>query len=408
MRFSVLFTVLVGTLGAASLASAKPSSARNRVAVFPVVPVGEGVLPSAAGAMTEALMEELGDQGVVAEDKARVGNNAAKLIEEGRRDLARMQVPKAITALEAAVAQSDDNKQKAQASLLLAEAYYRRGDESKGQRALETVVRCAPDTKLAADRYPPVFIKAFDDVKARTGSSRAPASSPQMAATGLKSILAANVFDAEARSKAIAIGRSAGADTILILGMARGDRLFTLEAYAGHVRTGRWMALPIAQPDFDMLSSPAEASKLVRELQTFKETALDNVLVHGVSKPLPIIADEPVVAPAPAVVGRRAEPEPATQQQVAAQQEQLDRDSVLAADLAAIDGYESTPLTPMTPVAYQPQAYGRVERSSAGITSKWYFWVGVGVGAAIIGGTAAYLATRDTHDANTLQVQASW
>ena len=219
---------------------------------------------------------------MTAEDKARASGNAVKLIEDGRRDLHRLHIPQAIKSLEGALALTEDHKQQAQASLLLAEAYYRRGDESKGKQAMETVARYAPDTALSPDRYPPVFIKAYDEVKARTPAATA-SSAASGSTTTLRSVLAANVFDNDARQRALASARSAGADTVVVLGMARGDRLFTLEAYAGQVRTGRWMALPIAQPDFDMLSAPAEASRLVRELETFKETALDSVLVHGLN-----------------------------------------------------------------------------------------------------------------------------
>ena len=50
MRFVVVLTVLAS---AGVAFAAKPPVARHRVAVFPVVPVGEGVLPSAAGSMTK-------------------------------------------------------------------------------------------------------------------------------------------------------------------------------------------------------------------------------------------------------------------------------------------------------------------------------------------------------------------
>ena len=76
---------------------------------------------------------------------------------------------------------------------------------------------------------------------------------------------------------------------------------------------------------------------------------------------------------------------------------------MLAADLAAIEGYDTRPVEPMS----QPQVYSRVD-SGGGVTSKWYFWVGVGVGAAIIGGTTYYLATRNHGADNTVSLQAAW
>ena len=351
---------MLTALAMAGVASAKPlPSGRGRVAVVPVVPVGPGVLDSAAGSMTEALLEELGNRGVLAEGKARVSGNATKLIEDGRRELQRMQVPKAITALEGALALTDDPKQQAQASLLLAEAYYRRGDEAKGREALAQVARSAPDTTLSPERYPPVFVKAFEDVKANT---------PPAAAVPKDN----NLFDAGARAQALSAGKSAGADYVIVAGMARGERLFTLEAYAGHVRTGRWMALPVGQPDFDMLSASVEASKIVRELETFRESTLDGVLVHNIA---PAAVQDPVSPIVP----------------------ELDRDSALAADYAAINNYDTSPVV-----------YDRVEKKSDGITSKWYFWVGAGIGAALIGGTVYYLATHEGSGGNTVSVQAAW
>ncbi|MBC7793861.1 MAG: hypothetical protein H7Z43_09140, partial [Clostridia bacterium] len=53
------------------------------------------------------------------------------------------------------------------------------------------------------------------------------------------------------------------------------------------------------------------------------------------------------------------------------------------------------------------QVYHRVDRGG-GITSKWYFWVGVSVGAALIGGATYYFATRDDAASNAVSVQASW
>ncbi|MBC7793579.1 MAG: hypothetical protein H7Z43_07710, partial [Clostridia bacterium] len=321
----VVLTVLTVLASADAAFAAAPPVARSRVAVFPVVPVGEGVLGSAAGSMTEGLLEELGDRGVIAEDKPRTSDNAAKLIEDGRRNLHRMHVPQAIKALEGALALTLDKKQQARASLLLAEAYYRRGDEAKGKQAMETVARYASETTLAPDHYPPVFIKAYEDVKAVTPADLTSGASSGPGTT-LRSILETNVFDNDVRQRALTSGRSAGADTVLILGMARGDRLFTLEAYAGQVRTGHWMALPVAQPDFDMLSASAEASRLVRELETFEKSELDNVFVHGLSnRPASV-----TVASAP-VVTRTSRPseEPGS----------LERDSVLA----AIGGYDARP-----------------------------------------------------------------
>ncbi|MGC4117316.1 MAG: PEGA domain-containing protein [Myxococcales bacterium] len=53
------------------------------------------------------------------------------------------------------------------ANLSLAVAYFRLGLDSDGEKALGNVVRLDPERKLDAEKYPPVFIRAFDNVNKR-------------------------------------------------------------------------------------------------------------------------------------------------------------------------------------------------------------------------------------------------
>ncbi|HEY3448852.1 MAG TPA: PEGA domain-containing protein [Myxococcales bacterium] len=53
------------------------------------------------------------------------------------------------------------------ANLSLAVAYFRLGLDSDGEKALANVVRLDPERKLDAEKYPPVFIRAFDNVNKR-------------------------------------------------------------------------------------------------------------------------------------------------------------------------------------------------------------------------------------------------
>jgi hypothetical protein len=50
------------------------------------------------------------------------------------------------------------------AHLNIAVAYFRLGQDADGEKALAQVVRLEPDKKLDAERYPPVFLRAFDNV----------------------------------------------------------------------------------------------------------------------------------------------------------------------------------------------------------------------------------------------------
>jgi hypothetical protein len=77
----------------------------------------------------------------------------------------------------------------------------------------------------------------------------------------------------------------------------------------------------------------------------------------------------------------------------------LTRD-VAAANLAAIDNYQ-----PMTDRG--AMSLGQSYEHDSSITSKWWFWTAVGVGAAAIGGTSYYLI-KHNHRGNTVSVQAAW
>ncbi|MBI5545806.1 MAG: PEGA domain-containing protein, partial [Deltaproteobacteria bacterium] len=50
------------------------------------------------------------------------------------------------------------------AYLTLAVSYFRRGQDSDGEKILAQVVRLDPERKLDAEKYPPVFLRTFDNV----------------------------------------------------------------------------------------------------------------------------------------------------------------------------------------------------------------------------------------------------
>ncbi len=384
--------------------------------------------------MTQALIDELKAlevqailvQDVVAPEAVTIAApatdpKAAQRLAEGRKALQKLQLPKAIPALEAAVAGfAGDDARAGEAALLLAEAHYRRGDEAKGRKALETVARVAPDTRLSPSKYPPVFISAFKEVRARVvKDSRSVTTSADQPGRAIRSGIEANTCDGAMRARGVRLARAPDADLVVLLGIANGERFFTVGGFAGDVRTGRWATLPTLKVDANMLSASIEGGKLARELVTlgkrFVATQVEGELrfVDAVIPPTPAAAvgQEPEVlnpdrrplndstsfatfAP-PAV----QEPGPLTRSSAT---DNLERDTALAADIAALDGYATEPS-----YADVPLATSATEARRGGVLGKWWFWTAVGVGAAVLGGTAYYLMSRD-RPSDTLSVQAAW
>ncbi|MEZ0311600.1 MAG: hypothetical protein ACAI38_07490 [Myxococcota bacterium] len=412
--------------------SAPALAGKGRIALHPVVVIGGSVPESAAVSMTQAVVEELkagGLDAIVVQDVAApdavsaaapavaTDPRAPRKLAEGRKALQKLQLPKAISALEVAVAGfAGDDARTAEAALLLAEAHYRRGDEAKGRKALERVARAAPDTRLDAKKYPPVFISAFREVRSRAAKDSRPAATPAPT-SDVRAGIAANACDAGMRARAVSLARAPAADVVVLLGIANGDRFFTVGGFAGDVRTGRWTTLPTLKVDAAMLSASIEGGKLARELAAlthqFAPTKLSGVapFVDAVVAPAPVVIATP--EPVAAVPDRRPlndstafttfapppvqTPPPVTRASAAVN---LERDAALAADLAVLDSY--APAYDDTPLATSTS-----EVRSGGIFTKWWFWSAVAAGAALAGGTTYLLMSRD-RPSDTLSVQAAW
>lgn len=417
------------------LASFPAFAGKDRVALHPVVVIGAGVPETAATAMTQALVDELKAaelQPIIVQDIAsaepapvvkpeatKVDPTADKKLAEGRKALQKLQLPKAITLLDSAVAGfAGDDKRTADAALLLAEAHYRRGDEAKGRKALEQVARAAPATKLDAKKYPPVFISAFKEVRSRVAKdSRLQATPVEATPVGrdVRAGIMANKCDATVRTRALALTRAPAADLVVVLGIGNGERFFTMGGFVGDARSGRWAVLPVVKLDAAMLSANIEAGKLARELASqakrFTPGSVVGTLpfVDGLvepQQPVAVTAREPVAERRPLNDATafatfsppiQQEPGPLTR---ASATDQLDHDSALAADLAALAGYDAPAYSAMPLEA-------TAEMKHDGITSKWWFWTAVGVGAAVVGGTTYYLMSHGGAS-DRVQVQAAW
>ena len=412
------------------LASSPALAGKGRVALHPVVVIGGTVPDSAAATMTEALRDELKSvdlESIIIQDtadrrpepavEAPTRNYAAAdaKLTAGRKALQKLQLPKAITALEGAVAGFEGNDAKAaDAALLLAEAHYRRGDDAKGRKALEIVARAAPKTRLDANKYPPVFISAFKEVRSRV-AKEPKAATPVVAAPGtnLRVGIAANQCDPSMRARAVSLGRSASAELVVLLGIASGERFYTVGGFVGDVRTDRWAPLPEVKLDSAMLSASIEGGKLARELsglaRKFVPVKLEGTLafVSDVVPPSGTLIGAAaisggLVAPPPPPVAVASLAPVDRQPTLQPTADELARDTALAADLAALDGYNAAPAPMDAPLETTSEV-----KSEGGILTKWWFWTAVGVGAAAIGGTAYLLMSRD-NPSNTLSMQAAW
>ena len=195
-RSAALARALTAVLACTSLLCGGRALAGDlpRVLVLPYAPIYEG-LPNASGEKAaEVLTNELRSSEqlqLVTLKKAPSAAPARKAVNPGpAKDLvalteARERVAKAedftkklkfreaATELEKAIALMEgqhpfiDFADLVAAHLNIAVAFFRLGLDSEGEKALAQVVRLDPERKLDAEKYPPVFIRAFDNVSKR-------------------------------------------------------------------------------------------------------------------------------------------------------------------------------------------------------------------------------------------------
>jgi len=166
-----------------------------RVLVLPYAPVYEGLANASGEKAAEVLRNELRsseqlqlvslpkDLASAAPARKAVNPGPAKdiaaLTEAKERSAKaeeftkKLKFREAATELEKAIALMEgqhpyiDFTNLVEAHLGLAVAYFRLGQDSDGEKALAQVVRLDPERKLDAEQYPPVFIRAFDNVARR-------------------------------------------------------------------------------------------------------------------------------------------------------------------------------------------------------------------------------------------------
>lgn len=187
-RLCARFATALFVLSVSSVALAK-----NKVVLFPVVPIAGEVDAKVAAEMTEAMLEELKrvddvdvslgkepQSAVTSESGRRPAKSddtyraALKDLAEGAKQAQRLRFPQAIkelakgiNGLERNLDMVEDYQKLLDAYVLLAVAHFRRGRESQGMSVLEQVARLAPGLTLDPVQYPPVFLSTFEDAKER-------------------------------------------------------------------------------------------------------------------------------------------------------------------------------------------------------------------------------------------------
>lgn len=353
------------------LVAAAPALAKPRLVVVPVVPIPGEVELAKAREMTTAMLEELALQGsfdtVEGESAALAGGSGGKAeqgddkafakalaeLEEGQKLSARLRARQAIGKLEAGIAGVTKHLEHLSSYDLLINAYVelaanylRRGQEGQGREALAQVARLKPDHELPADKYPPVFLNIFGEVKAaalertrgnievrsagdvfingrRVGrapvrveqiipgdnhvvvkgpegaSSQVvqvePGKTAQVESGGggeptLADAIAANRFDREAQKAARALGQKSGGDWVIVTAIGQGKGVLSVGGFLGNLKNGKWTILEPVAPDTDMLSASIEAHTLARDVASKVAAFKPDVD----TRTMPFIAGKPV------------------------------------------------------------------------------------------------------------------
>lgn len=184
--FAVALTSGAGVLSRAAYAADLP-----RVLVLPYAPVYDGLAASVGEKTADVLANELKsseqlqlvtakkdlasvpvkkpvnpgparDQAVLTEAKERAAK-ADDLVKKLKFREAATELEKVLSLMEGQHPYIDFGELVG-AYLNVAVAYFRLGLDSEGEKALAQVVRLDPERKLDAEKYPPVFIRAYDNV----------------------------------------------------------------------------------------------------------------------------------------------------------------------------------------------------------------------------------------------------
>lgn len=342
---------LLAVLMTATVLPARPVIAKDKaVMIFSLVPIGEGVTPEHAVEMTNALGAELKQRGgwapILGKQQAatpaprskpspRDYQQAVKALMKGDAAFNRLRFDSAIRALKKAIRLFERNlyfvedyNKVVETYLMLAEAYFRRGQEKEGTRHLERIFTLRPGLDLSGRKYPPLFRSIIDKVRARVlasqrGNVHVVANAPgakvhlngrQMGATPLvihailegehhlrvvhdgdiwggmvmvraghtisqqvdvgprsnKALIGAglglNTLTSATRERSVAAAKQAGADLVVMGGIYNAESSYKATLFVGDAHSGKWDKLIDITPDLDLLGASIEAYKFAEAL----------------------------------------------------------------------------------------------------------------------------------------------
>ncbi len=193
---------------ALTILAPKTASAQDKVILFPLAPIGEGVDESLINDITNSLFGEIDTRKsftmvegkeIVAETKeepvaapapqpeeepeAPAASpdgylQAIQLLSQGEASTQRNRWEAASTTLEEAVklfennlAFLEDNSKLEGAYLTLSVSYFRRGKEREGRENMRKVLVMSPDLTLDARKYPPLFRSIADEIRQEVKSA---------------------------------------------------------------------------------------------------------------------------------------------------------------------------------------------------------------------------------------------
>ncbi|MEM6531454.1 MAG: PEGA domain-containing protein [Myxococcota bacterium] len=447
-------------IGAFLILTASPASAQDRVLIVPTLTLS----PDAEAAATqfqselisavetrESLSAVLGDP---LDSTASPKSGRPRALPRTRRELAdgkklaeKLRIPQAIKQLERGLAlfadapdSVDDFDVVIEATLLLAEAYFRRGKDDLGRKRLADVARLRSTTELSSDRYPPLFINVWQEVRdqelARTRGTLAVEGPAGASVTingrrlgtaplritelvpGVHHVIIGSAGSAQAKSIAVAEGREAKlsgevsrsldmfttelqravradgrsvrARLAVVSAVASSGNGYQIETLVGSIDSGEFQRLDSIELSRSLIGTTLEAKAIARQLEGLR-AGLD----RPISGQVPFIGNQAVIS------GVSAGP----MTSVPYQEPRVVRVAVDAvrSNVSDVDAVQAP--DPLDPSA---QPYVDLEvRDGDSILDAWWFWPAVG--AVVVGAaTVTYFGVLRDDSVDGVSLEAVW
>ncbi|MEO1173978.1 MAG: PEGA domain-containing protein, partial [Myxococcota bacterium] len=322
-----------------------------------------------------------------------------------------------------------------EATLLLAEAYFRRGKDDLGRKRLADVARYRAGLELPPERYPPLFLNVWREVRAeelaRTRGSlviegpaggrvtlngrslgEAPLRITELVPGAHHVVVRRNglawartvalaegreakasggsggstdEFTEDMQTGAQAQGRDAAATLVVVSAVASTGNGYQVETFVGAVASGEFQRLDTVELGRSLIGTSLETKSIARRLENLRG-GLENTLSGAV----PFMGNRAVIAAAPGPMSSVAYQEPAR----------------AAVDLEPVPAVDA--VRPPDPLNPRSQPYVDLEvRDDSSIVDAWWFWPAVGVLAAGAA-TATYFAFIRDDSVDGVSLEAVW